>query len=68
MPPKPDEVIQKIGGNGFYETPDKSGHRVFVHSDGRKAIVPFHRKKLKKGTWKSILKQLGLTEEEYRRL
>jgi predicted RNA binding protein YcfA (HicA-like mRNA interferase family) len=31
-------------------------------------VVAFHRKELKKGTWKAILKQIGLTEEEFNKL
>ena len=31
-------------------------------------MVPFHRKELKKGTFLGILKDIGLTEEEFRQI
>jgi predicted RNA binding protein YcfA (HicA-like mRNA interferase family) len=68
MPPRPDEVIRKLKRAGFEEFSGEGSHRVLKHPDGRRTVVPFHRKELKMGTWKAILKQIGLTEEEYRDL
>ncbi len=65
MPPKPDEVVRKLKRLGFEEAEAKGSHRFFRHPDG---MVAFHRKELKKGTWKAILKQIGLTEEEFNKL
>lgn len=65
MPPRPDEVIRKLKRLGFEEADAKGSHRFFRHPDGRKTVVAFHRKELKKGTYKAILKQANLTEEEF---
>ncbi|MFX7854036.1 type II toxin-antitoxin system HicA family toxin, partial [Acinetobacter baumannii] len=46
----------------------KGGHRLYAHPDGRIAVIPFHSGELPKGTFKKILKQAGLTEEEFRNL
>ncbi|MCS7069127.1 MAG: type II toxin-antitoxin system HicA family toxin [Meiothermus sp.] len=68
MPPKPDEVVRKLKRLGFEEADARGSHRFFRHPDGRRTVVAFHRKELKKGTWKAILKQIGLTEEEFNKL
>lgn len=46
----------------------KGGHRLYTHPDGRIVVIPFHSGELPKGTFKKILKQIGLTEEEFRKL
>jgi predicted RNA binding protein YcfA (HicA-like mRNA interferase family) len=53
---------------GFEESSSKGSHRTFSHPDGRSVVVAFHRRELKKGTYHAILKAVGLTEEEYRKL
>ena len=68
MPPKPEEVLRKLKRIGFEEEPGKGSHRIVLHPDGRRTVIPFHRKELKKGTYQKILKDIGLSEEEYRKL
>ncbi|MDM7323887.1 MAG: type II toxin-antitoxin system HicA family toxin [Thermus sp.] len=46
----------------------KWGHRLYTHPDGRIVVIPFHSGELPKGTFKKILKQIGLTEGEFRKL
>ncbi len=65
MPPRPDEVIRKLKRLGFEEGEAKGSHRFFRHPDGRKTVVAFHRKEMKKGTFKGILKQIEMSEEEF---
>ena len=45
------------------ETGAKGSHLKVRHG-GRMAIVPMHRGDLPMGTYRSILKQLGLTEQD----
>ncbi|APD09047.1 MULTISPECIES: type II toxin-antitoxin system HicA family toxin [Thermus] len=68
MPPRPEEVVRKLKKLGLEEVGGKGSDRVLLHPDGRRTVVPFHRKELKRGTFLGILKDVGLTEEEFRRL
>ncbi|WP_298629447.1 type II toxin-antitoxin system HicA family toxin [uncultured Thermus sp.] len=68
MPPRPEEVARKLQRLGFAERMTKGGHRLYAHPDGRIVVIPFHSGELPKGTFKKILKQAGLTEEEFRKL
>jgi len=68
MPPRLDDLIRKPKQLGFEEGEAKESHRFFRHPDGRTTVGAFHHKEMKKGTFKAILKQIGLTEEEYRDL
>mgnify|MGYP003551415078 FL=1 len=46
----------------------KGGHRLYTHPDGRIVVVHFHIGELPKGTFKRILRDAGLTEEEFHNL
>jgi predicted RNA binding protein YcfA (HicA-like mRNA interferase family) len=61
---KPAKMVRVLSKLGFKERKTKGSHRYFKHSDGRWTIVPFHRKPLRKGTLKSILRQIDLPVEE----
>ncbi len=68
MPPKAKEVARKLTREGFIERIAKGGHRVYKHPDGRRFVLAFHSKELKLGTFLGILKDVGLSEEEFRQL
>jgi len=68
MPPRHEEVLRKLKRLGFEEVGGKGSHRVLIHPDGRRTVVPFHRQELQRGTFLGILKDVGLTEEEFRQL
>ncbi len=42
-------------------------HKFFSHSDGRCTVVPFHNTDLKRGLIKGILKDIGITDDDYER-
>lgn len=44
MPPRPVEVLRKPKRLGFEEVGGKGSHRVLLHPDGRRTVIPFHRK------------------------
>ncbi|BAD70755.1 MULTISPECIES: type II toxin-antitoxin system HicA family toxin [Thermus] len=69
MPPKTSEVARKLERLGFKPLPrrGKGGHRVYVHPDGRKVVLPLHSGEIPWGLFKTVLKQAGITEEEFRR-
>lgn len=70
MPPRPlpyREVKRKLEAAGFREVSRKGSHVKFVKSteEGtRTATVPRHRE-VSTGTIRSILRQAGLTYEEF---
>ncbi|MBU3923717.1 MAG: type II toxin-antitoxin system HicA family toxin [Nanoarchaeota archaeon] len=56
-------VLEKIG---FVKTYGKGSHVRFKHVDGRKTVVPVHgNEELGRGLIGEILKQIGLTREEF---
>ena len=60
---KQTQVIRALERAGFVR---RSGgkHTIMAHPDGRYTVIPNHRQ-LKVGTLRAILKQCGLSEEEY---
>ncbi len=62
----PEMVIRALGRAGFLLDHSTGSHRFYRHPH-RPGIVtiPFHRKDLKRGTLLAILKQAGLTREEF---
>lgn len=69
MPFTPREVLKRLRKAGFEVVRHRGGsHRVIRNADGRQVVVPFHTKTLPKGTFRSILRQAGLSEEEFQKL
>jgi predicted RNA binding protein YcfA (HicA-like mRNA interferase family) len=59
------DVTRALLRAGFVEKSQKGSHLKLVHADGRIVIVPLHRHDLAPGTLRSILRQAGLTIEEF---
>jgi predicted RNA binding protein YcfA (HicA-like mRNA interferase family) len=69
MPYKPRDVYARLLRAGFLPHRQQgTSHAILKHTDGRKVVVPMHPRDLKFGTFKNILKQAGLTLEEFRNL
>jgi hypothetical protein len=68
MPFKAKEVLQRLQRAGFEIRRQSGSHVVLRHADGRQTYVAMHTKDVPTGTFRSILKQSGLTEEEFRAL
>jgi len=59
-------VLEK---KGFRLIRQSGGHAVYRHPDGRWTTVPIHSgKDVAKGTLRKILKDIGITVEEFERL
>jgi predicted RNA binding protein YcfA (HicA-like mRNA interferase family) len=58
------KVVKALELAGFDHARTKGSHAVFRHEDGRTAIVPLHSV-VKRGTLASILRQAGLTAQEF---
>ena len=53
---------------GFVEVRQTGSHKILRHSDGRQTYVAMHSAALPTGTFRKILKQARLTEDEFRSL
>ena len=68
-PAKPQEIIKVLKELGFSKMRQSGSHAVFYHPDGKWTTVPVHKgKEVAKGTLYKILKDAGITYEEYQRL
>ena len=67
---KPKRVLQAFKRAGFFTHHVRGSHYYLKHPDkpGLLITLPYHKKDLKRGTLQSILKQAGLTLEEFREL
>jgi predicted RNA binding protein YcfA (HicA-like mRNA interferase family) len=68
MPYTAREIVAKLQRAGFVQTRQTGSHLFFRHLDGRQTFVAMHRGDVPFGTFRKILKQAELTEEEFRRL
>jgi predicted RNA binding protein YcfA (HicA-like mRNA interferase family) len=68
MPYKAREVLAKLQRAGFIVRRQSGSHVVLRHQDGRQTYVAMHTGDVPTGTFRSILKQSGLTEEKFRKL
>jgi predicted RNA binding protein YcfA (HicA-like mRNA interferase family) len=68
MPYKAREVLAKLQRAGFVIRRQSGSHIVLRHPDGRQTYVAMHSTDLPTGTFRSILKQAGMTDEQFRNL
>ena len=68
MPYKAREVLMALQRAGFVIRRQSGSHVVLRHADGRQTYVAMHTWDVPGGTFRSILKQADLTEEEFRKL
>jgi predicted RNA binding protein YcfA (HicA-like mRNA interferase family) len=68
MPYKAREVLAKLQRAGFVVRRHSGSHVVLRHSDGRQTYVAMHTGDVPAGTFRAILKQAELSEQEFRDL
>ncbi|MCC6682919.1 MAG: type II toxin-antitoxin system HicA family toxin [Phycisphaeraceae bacterium] len=68
MPYTARQIVAKLQRAGFVQTRQTGSHLFFRHADGRQTFVAMHRGDVPIGTLRKILKQTGLTEEQFRTL
>lgn len=68
MPFKSREVLARLLKAGFVVKRQSGSHVVLRHADGRQTYVAMHPGDVPTGTYRAILKQAGLTDEEFRKL
>jgi len=68
VPYKAREVLARLKRAGFVVKRQSGSHIVLRHADGRQTYVAIHTDDVPTGTFRSILKQARLSEEEFRNL
>jgi predicted RNA binding protein YcfA (HicA-like mRNA interferase family) len=68
MPYSAKEILAKLLKAGFVEKRQSGSHKILRHPDGRQTYVAMHTKDVPQGTFKKILKQANITEEEFKNL
>ena len=68
MPYSAREVLARLLRAGFIEVRQSGSHKVLRHPDGRQTYIAMHPGELPTGTFRKLLKQAGLTEEQFRSL
>jgi predicted RNA binding protein YcfA (HicA-like mRNA interferase family) len=68
MPYKAREVLTRLQRAGFVVKRQSGSHVVLRHADGRQTYVAMHPGDIPTGTFRALLKQSGLTEDEFRNL
>jgi predicted RNA binding protein YcfA (HicA-like mRNA interferase family) len=61
------QVLAGLAGAGFEQVSRRGSHIKLRAANGRTVIVPDHRE-IARGTMRSILRQAGLTAEEFEAL
>jgi len=59
------EMVIILKRLGFSEIRQTGSHKLFSRQDGKSTVIPMHSKDLKRGLIKAILRDIGLTDEEY---
>jgi predicted RNA binding protein YcfA (HicA-like mRNA interferase family) len=69
MPAKAKELARAAEKLGFKQTRQKGSHARWQHPDGRATTIPVHHG-VEIGGWlyHKILRELGITEEQFRQL
>ena len=68
MPFKAKEVLRRLQRAGFEVRRQSGSHVVLRHIDGRQTYVAMHTGDVPNGTFQAILKQAGLSEDQFRNL
>lgn len=68
VPVRPEVMVRILEQMDFRLVRQRGSHAFFRHPDGRATIVPMHRRDLPQGTIREILRDTGLSLEEYDRL
>lgn len=68
MPYSARDVLARLLRAGFTEVRQSGSHKILGHPDGRQTYVEMHPGTLPTGTFRKILKQAGLSEDDFRTL
>jgi predicted RNA binding protein YcfA (HicA-like mRNA interferase family) len=65
MPYKPNEVLAKLLKIGFEKKRQSGSHIILRNNEGKQTYISMHTKEIPEGTFRAILKQIGMTFEEF---
>ncbi|HVA66823.1 MAG TPA: type II toxin-antitoxin system HicA family toxin [Elusimicrobiota bacterium] len=65
---KPKEFIRKLGKLGFRVDHQSGSHVILLKPGGPRIVVPFHAREMKRGLLAALLKQAGVSPDEFRQL
>lgn len=68
MPYTAKEILRKLEKAGFEIKRQSGSHIVLRNKSGRQTYVAMHSKDVPLGTFKKILKQANISEEEFRKI
>jgi predicted RNA binding protein YcfA (HicA-like mRNA interferase family) len=68
MPYRAREVVRRLERVGFVIRRQSGSHAVLRHPDGRQTYVAMHPGDIPTGTFRAILKQAGLTPDQFAEL
>jgi predicted RNA binding protein YcfA (HicA-like mRNA interferase family) len=68
MPYKARDVLARLQRAGFVVKRQSGSHVVLRHADGRQTYVAMHTGDVPNGTFRNILKQANLTEDQFKNL
>ena len=60
-----DEIIKVLAKFGFDIFSQKGSHGKFKNSTGRTVIIPINKREIPTGTFRSILRQSGITLQQF---
>jgi len=68
-PIKPEQLVKIVEKLGFVKIRQKGSHIVYHHPDGRWITIPMHKgRDISVGLLRKIIKDLGITVEEFNKL
>ena len=65
---KPRDIEKVLVKLGFSSRPGKGSHVVYKHPDGRRTVVPGHRRPVRIGTLRAILRQVDISIDKFLKL
>lgn len=67
---RPKQVLRALSRVGFFVDRVSGSHFILKHPSkpSLRVTIPMHSRDLKRGTLQSIIKQTGLTNEEFEKL
>ena len=65
---KPREFVRKLQRAGYIVDHQTGSHLILRHLSGDRLVVPMHAREMKHGLLVALLKQAGLSAENYQAL
>ncbi len=62
----PKQIIQKLKKLGFIQDRQSGSHIILYHPNTKKrAVIPYHLKELPRGTLAAILRESGISRDDF---